>query len=187
MDLKELLGEDLYNQLMQKLGDKAKIAIVSDGNWIPKEKFDEANNERKQYKQQVEDLNKKLGELQNVIKDNEEAAKTIDTLKKQIAEKEDELNNTRKMNAIKLEVLKANPNDVNDIIPHLKQDAINIADDGTVLGLEEQIKALKESKPYLFKEVDLNGTGGSVGNGPKDKTPPAVNNLADALKQYYQK
>lgn len=43
MDLKELLGEDLYNQVVEKAGDK-KLAVVNDGNWFPKEKFDEVNN-----------------------------------------------------------------------------------------------------------------------------------------------
>ncbi|MDI6617890.1 MAG: phage scaffolding protein [Clostridiales bacterium] len=186
MDLKELLGEELYNQLMAKLGDK-KIAIVSDGNWIPKEKFDTTNEEKKQYKQQVESLNKQLGELQKTVKDNEEAANTIEALKKQITDKETELNNTRKLSAIKLEVLKANPNDVTDILPHLKQDAINIADDGKITGLEEQIKGLKESKPYLFKEVQPTGTGGSLGNGSKGKIPQPAASLKDALSQFYNK
>ena len=61
MNLKELLGEELYNQLMEKLGDKHKVAIISDGNWIPKEKFDNLNEEKKQYKTQVDDLNRQLG------------------------------------------------------------------------------------------------------------------------------
>ena len=37
--LKEILGEELYNQVSQKLGDK-KIDIINNGQWIPKSKFD---------------------------------------------------------------------------------------------------------------------------------------------------
>lgn len=169
MSLKELLGEELYNQLMEKLGDKHKVALVSDGNWIPKDKFDGLNEEKKQYKAQVDELNKKLGELQGQLKDNQTATEQITKLQEQIKEKEAEILATRKLTAIKLEILKANPNDVSDILPHIKQDAVTVADDDSITGLEEQLKALKEAKPYLFKEVDPAGTGGSKGGGPKDK------------------
>jgi prefoldin subunit 5 len=175
MNLKELLGEELYNQLMEKLGDKHKVAIISDGNWIPKEKFDNLNEEKKQYKKQVDDLNRQLGELQGKLKDNEDANQTIEDLKKQIESKETELASTRKANAVKMDVLKANPNDVADIIPHLKDDAITLNEDGTVTGLEEQLKALKETKPYLFKETVPGGTGGSKGAGAKDKKGATLN------------
>ena len=166
MTLKELLGEELYSQVMEKVGDKHKIAIVSDGNWIPKDKFDAVNNEKNEYKQQVESLNQKLTELDGKLKDNEEAQQTIEALKQQIEDKEQELAQTRKINAIKFEILKANPRDVADILPHIDSDVVKI-EDGKVLGLEEQIKALKESKPYLFNDEEPSGTGGSKGNAPR--------------------
>ena len=175
MNLKELLGEELYNQLMEKLGDKHKVAVISDGNWIPKEKFDNLNEEKKQYKTQVDDLNRQLGELQGKLKDNEDANQTIEDLKKQIQDKETELASTRKANAVKLEVLKADPNDVADIIPHLKDDAITMGEDGVITGLEEQLKVLQEKKPYLFKQDNPDGTGGSLGGGAKDKNPLVKN------------
>lgn len=166
MTLKELLGEELYSQVMEKVGDKHKIAIVSDGNWIPKDKFDAVNNEKNEYKQQVESLNQKLTELNGKLKDNEEAQQTIEALKQQIEDKEQELAQTRKTNAIKFEILKANPRDVADILPHIDSDVVKI-EDGKVLGLEEQIKALKESKTYLFNDEEPSGTGGSKGNAPR--------------------
>lgn len=180
MDLKELLGDELYKQVLTKVGDK-KLAIVSDGTWIPKDKFDAVNEEKKQYKGQVDELNKQLGSLQGKLKDNEEASKTIETLKEQIKAKETELAATRKQNAIKLEVLQAGPNDVADILPHIKADAVTVGDDGTVTGLVEQLKNLKEAKPYLFKEAAPAGTGGSIGNTPKGKKNPAPNSATDFI------
>lgn len=176
MDLKTLLGEELYKQVTEKLGDKHKVAIVSDGNWIPKQKFDDLNEEKKQYKEQVDDLNKQLGALQKELKDNEEASKSIEALKEQIKAKEDELAATRKENAIRLEVLEAGPNDVADILPHIKADVVTVAEDGTVTGLAEQIKALQEAKPYLFKTETPAGTGGSMGAGAKDKRESVAEN-----------
>lgn len=175
VDLRELLGAELYEQVMAKLGDK-RLSVVSDGNWIPKQKFDDLNEEKKQYKTQVDELNQQLGALQKQLRDNEGATATIDQLKQQIADKETELAATRKTNAIKLQVLQAGPNDVSDILPHIKADTVTIAEDGSVQGLDEQIKALQESKPYLFKADGPDGTGGKLGNPPRDNKKPGVNN-----------
>ena len=173
MSLKEILGEELYSQVTDKLGDK-KIAIVSDGNWIPKAKFDDVNTEKNEYKTQIDNLNQELGELKEKLKDNDNANETIADLQKQIENKEIELEKTRKSNAIKLEVLKANPNDVADILPHLKDESITIKEDGTIEGLKEQLENLKENKPYLFKQVEPQGTGGSLGAGNKPKGSPVI-------------
>lgn len=176
MDLKELLGAELYEQVVSKAGNH-RLAIVSDGSWIPKQKFDDLNEEKKQYKAQVDELNQQLDALQKQLKDNEGATQTIEQLKQQIADKEIELAATRKTNAIKLQVLQAGPNDVADILPHIKQDAVTITDDGAITGLEEQLKALKEAKPYLFRQQQgPDGTGGSKGNPPRDKGGPTPKN-----------
>lgn len=180
MDLKELLGEELYKQVTEKLGDE-KIAIISDGNWIPKEKFDNVNNEKKQYKQQVDNLNKELGKLQKQLEDNKDVTETIEKLKQQIKDKEAEMEKIRKQNAIKFEVLKYNPNDVADILPHLKEDTISIAEDGAITGLKEQLETLKENKPYLFKETGPVGTGGSLGGGEKKKQPSSRDSKTDFI------
>lgn len=166
--LESILGDELYSQVVEKLGDK-KVDIVSNGNWIPKAKFDDINIEKKEYKDQVDSLNIELGKLQNKLNDNEDANKIIEDLKTTISDKEKEMELIRKSNAIKLEVLKANPNDVADILPHLKNDLIQVKEDGIVEGLKEQLDSLKENKSYLFKLVDPVGTGGSLGNGGRGK------------------
>ena len=53
--LKEILGEELYNQVSQKLGDK-KIDIINNGQWIPKSKFDDVIKEKNNYKKQLEEI-----------------------------------------------------------------------------------------------------------------------------------
>lgn len=53
--LKEILGEELYNQVQEKLGDK-KVDVVNSGQWIPKEKFDKVINEKNNLKKQLEEI-----------------------------------------------------------------------------------------------------------------------------------
>lgn len=168
MSLKEILGEELYNKVTEKLGDQ-KIDIVNDGRWIPKNKFDEINNEKNNYKSQVDTLNSELNDVKKQIEDNQVATEKIESLQNQIKEKEKEMEKIRKQNAIKLEVLKANPNDVSDILPHLNEESITISDDGKIIGLNEQLENLKETKSYLFKNDEITGTGGSKGNSIRNK------------------
>ena len=184
MDLKELLGGELFEQVQEKLGDK-KIDIVNDGRWIPKSKFDDVNTEKNEYKEQIEGLNEELGKLKDKAKDNDDVTKKIEDLEKEIEDKEKEMGKIRKTNAIKFEVLKANPKDVNDIIPHIDDEVVKI-EDGEIVGLKEQIEKLKEEKAYLFKEEAPTGTGGSKGNPPRGGNEPKVESLKDALNQYYR-
>lgn len=182
---------DWLKKLLEKHGvsEENITAIMKDtgdNQYIPKSRFDEVNKEKKQYKTQVDDLDTQLGELQDKLKDNEGVSKTIDDLKQKIVDKETEMKEVRKSNAIKLKVLESNPNDVADILPHLDGSKITV-DDNVLTGLKEQIEVLKENKPYLFKDVGPDGTGGSLGNKAKDKQTKQVNNLGEALAQHYKK
>ena len=183
--LKELLGEELFEQVQGKLGEKHKIDIVNDGRWIPKSKFDDINTEKNEYKEQIEGLNEELGKLKDKAKDNDDVTAKIEELKKEIKNKEQEMEKIRRTNAIKFEVLKANPKDVKDILPHIDEEIVKI-EDGKVTGLEEQLEKLKEEKSYLFKDDEPTGTGGSKGNPPRGGNEPKVESLKDALSQHYK-
>lgn len=166
--LKELLGEELYNEVMEKVGDKHKIAIVSDGNWIPKDKFDNINTEKNTYKNQIEDLNEELGKLKKKAKGNEDIKATIEDLETDIENKEKEMKKLRKVAAITPKIYNYNPYDAEDVLNALDLEAIEVKGK-EVLGLDGQVEAMKEKKPHWFKEDQPSGTGGSKGAGPKDE------------------
>ncbi|WP_052045131.1 phage scaffolding protein [Caloranaerobacter azorensis] len=187
MDLKELLGEDLYNQVLEKAGDK-KIAIVSDGNWIPKEKFDSVNDEKKQYKQQVNDLNKELGKLKEQLKDNEneKVQETIKKLQEQIAEKEKTMSEVRKNAAIEMAITKAKAKNTKAVKALLEFEKLEVNEDGTIKGLEEQLTKLKETDPYLFEEGDsISGTGGT-GNFGRRSNNEHVGDVNEFIKVIHE-
>ena len=156
MDLKELLGEDLYNQLMAKLGDKHKVAVVSDGNWIPKEKFNEVNEAKKQAEEALKERDKQLADLKKAAEGNEELKKQIEQLQaenKAAAEKyEAKIKDMAVTTAIKLAV-SGQVHDSDLVATLLDKSKIEIDENGGIkAGLEDQIKALRESKAFLFVE-----------------------------------
>ncbi|MGG3982721.1 MAG: phage scaffolding protein [Bacillota bacterium] len=180
MSLKELLGEDLYTQVMEKAGEQ-KIAVVSDGNWIPKEKFDELNDDKKELKNQLNQRDKQLEDLRKRAKDNEELHSKIkeiqDANEKTVADYEAKIQQQQKDFAIERALRDAkarNPKAVKALL-----DLENVKLDGDkLLGLDEQLKAIQESDKYLFGDenpFDLQGGPNphvNTGNGfPSNNNP----------------
>lgn len=156
MDLKELLGEELYNQVIAKAGDKHKIAIVSDGAWIPKDKFNEANEARKKLESDLKDRDKQLADLKDSAKGNEDMQAQIKKLQddnKTAKEKyEAELKDLQLTTALKL-ALGSDVHDADYAISQLDKSKIEIGEDGSIkAGLEDQVKSLRESKAFLFAD-----------------------------------
>jgi len=159
MDLKELLGEELYNQVTAKAGEH-KIAVVSDGNWFPKEKFDEVNSQVKEYKKQLADRDKQLEDLKAKAAGNEELQKQIQQLQdqnNQIKDQYEKQLQEQQFNfALKEALTSAKARNPKAVEALLNKEAIKL-DGDKLLGLDEQLKSLKESDPYLF---DIENDGG---------------------------
>lgn len=193
MDLKELLGEDLYNQVTVKLGDKHKIAIVSDGNWIPKDKFNEA---KKQLEADLKERDKQLADLKKSVGDNEELKKQIEQLqadnKKAAEDFQAKIKDMTVTTAIKLAVA-GQVHDPDLIATLLDKSKIEIDDNGTIkAGLEDQLKALREAKSFLFVEQKQSGQPQFKGVAPADGRDqgggqPQPKTLAEAVAAHYNK
>lgn len=153
MDLKELLGEELYKQVTEKAGDH-KLAVVSYGNWFPKSKFDEVNEAKKSLESALKDRDKQLEDLKKSSGDNKVLQDQIAQLQadnKTAKEKyETELKELRTNTALKL-ALSGKVHDPDLVAGLLDKTKIELDESGNVkAGFEDQIKALQESKAFLF-------------------------------------
>lgn len=158
MDLKELMGEDLYNQMIAKLGDKHKVAIVSDGKWFPKEKFDEVNTAKKNAESTLAERDTQLEQLKASVGDNAALQTQIQELQTANQETktryETELKDLRLTTAIKL-ALGDDVHDADYAVGQLDKTLISIDENGAIKsGLTEQIDSLRTNKAFLFKPKD---------------------------------
>lgn len=156
MDLKELLGEELYNQVIAKAGDKHKIAIVTDGAWIPKDKFNEVNESKKKLEGDLSERDKQLAGLKKDAGDNEALKEQIDKLQQTNKEAADkyaaDMKELQLSTALKL-ALAGEAHDPGIVSSLLDKSIIEINEDGSIKsGLDDQIKGLRESKAFLFVE-----------------------------------
>jgi hypothetical protein len=165
--LKGLLGEELHKQVMEKVGDK-KIAVVSDGNWFPKEKFDTVNNDNKELKTQLKQRDTQLEELKTKATGNQELTKQINDLKaaneKTTTEYQQKLESQAFDHALDRAITGAKGKNPKAIKALLDTEKLKL-DGEKILGFDDQIKGLKESEKYLFDEQGSNDRGANPGGG----------------------
>lgn len=165
--LKEILGDELFSKVKEKLGDK-KVDIVSDGNWIPKAKFDSLNEDLKEMKSQIGERDKQLKELGEKAGDNSELVKQIEELKavneKTISDYEAKIKEKEFNYALETALTNTKAKNVKALKALLDLESVKLDEKGQVIGLDEQIKNLKSTDAYLFNE-ESGGIKGRVPNG----------------------
>lgn len=160
--------------LTEEQADKVLAAHKEElKGYIPKARFDEVNDAKKDLENQLKDRDKQLKELQEKAKGNEELEKTIKELqeankatKEQYEAKIKDMTITA---AIQSKLTDAKYPDL--LLTKFDRSKLSIAEDGTVLGIDEQLTALKEQYKDLFK-ADVKGREPNNIGG----TPPGVKN-----------
>ena len=170
--LKEYLTEETFAKVKEELdGKDVKLANLKSGDYVSNEKYKALETSNENLKSQLLAKSSAYDELMAKAGDNEALKTEIENLK---ASTQEQLNQTTsqyeaklKDAAIKSELIKAKAKDVKDIIGQLNIDGITYQNE-TLTGLNEQIDALKEQKPYLFETEQNKGKGGLDHDGNGD-------------------
>lgn len=175
--------------------DKVMAEHGNTVNPIKKELDDakKASEQIEEYKKQIDDRDKQLKDLGEKAKGNEELTNTINELKQQNETTKTEYEQKLQKqqfdhtleNALSAAKVK-NPKAVKALL-----DTENIKLDGDkLLGLDDQLKNVKESDPYLFEEDKNVGDpppSFTTGKHKKDGGGNEPSSLADALSQRFSK
>ncbi|CAI3018319.1 TPA: hypothetical protein J8F44_000783 [Staphylococcus aureus] len=163
MDLYTLLGQFKDGEI-----DKQKVIDAIDeskSGMVPRSRLNDKNTEIEELKEEISKRDEQIVKLQDSVKDDSEIQKELEELKNQNSEWETKYKETQLNNAVKLAVAKE-ANDANDILAFINKDELELADDGTVKGLDKAIETLKESKPYLFAPSKPTGKTPQDGGNP---------------------
>ena len=210
MNLKELLGEELYNQVTAALkgkgegGKDVELAIANDGSYFPKAKYDELNEKYKAADKLAKDTQKALDDLKAAGDPTElktQLEKAQQDAKKQADEYKAAMADLELTYALRGALTDAHDPDIVAGLVDKKQLKLQ---DGKLSGLDEQLKALKEQKAFLFKQPEgnqqhtfkgINPAEGSKGNAGtvftleqiQKMTPEEINANWDAVSRSMQK
>ena len=170
MKKEQLLELGLTDEQVDKVLALHKEVLTG---FIPKARFDEVNETKKELEQQIQERDEQLKELQKKAKGNEELEKRIQELQEtNKATKEQYEAKIREMTinaAIQSKLTDAKDPEL--LLTKFDRSKLSIAEDGTVLGIDEQLTTLKEQYKDLFKP-DLKGREPNNIGG----TPPGVKN-----------
>lgn len=150
--LKELL-KDLEN------ADELQKAIAKGigENFVAKADFNTVNETKKKLEGDIATRDKQLEDLKKI--DVEDLQNQIETLQEENETSketyEKELKDLQLSNAIKL-AINGKVHD-EDLVAGLVDKEKVVIDDGKIIGLDEQIQSLQESKSFLFKEEKQEG------------------------------
>ena len=146
----------------------AKLFIDGDGeHYVPHARFDEVVNQRDSANASIKDYQSQIEELGNQVEAGSSAETTINDLKTKLAA-QTELAKRAIIETRLHPLVNDSIAPVSDLLGFMDVEKILVNEDGTVSGLEEQLKSVRETRSYLFKsteEVGEDNSNSQVGAG----------------------
>jgi len=182
---------DWLKKLLEKhgVGDELVTTIMTDtkdANYIPKDRFDEVNNQVKDLKTQIDDRDKQLKDISKKAEGNEELLKQINDLqtsnKTTKEEFEGKIKSLKLDSAIKLKLKESKAKYEDLLISKFDREKLNLKEDGSIEGLDDQLTSLKEGYKDLFEQPV---TGKTPANTGDSKAPTSeLDQVADTFKNF---
>lgn len=173
--LKEILGEELFNQLAEKVnahnGDEAnkdkqiKIGNLASGEYVGKGKYDALDALLKGKQTELDTANGLISELKKGTKGNEELQGKITGYESQVADLQKQLQETKIKAAIKVALLSEKAVDVDYLTFKLneklneKGETLELDENDNIKGWDDKLSGLKTQFPKMF-ETSSNGSDG---------------------------
>lgn len=132
--------------------------------FVPKSRLDGVLGQLRTANETITQQADDIAKVAQLTKDNTAAQTTIANLQKQLGDSQQAMQRLSVTTAVATAADKLGfilP--AEDLVGFLDMDKLKVNTDGTVTGVEEALKNLKQTKPYLAKATDGSGDGG--GNG----------------------
>jgi hypothetical protein len=167
--LKELLKKIRDNADMTEAQVEEELNKSLPEDWVPKVKYNELSEAKKQVEKQAADNSKLLDDLKTKAGLSDEYKKQIEDLTaattKAKAEYETKIKQIRFDTALEKSLSGAKARNATQVAKLIDRDKLKFNEDGTITGLDEMLTAMKKDSPYLFEEEQQQ-------EGAQPNTPP---------------
>lgn len=152
--------------------------------FVPKSRLDKALSQLRVANDTITSQAEDIAQIGQLTKDNQQAQLTITQLQTKLADSQ------KAMQTISIQTALASKAEqlgfilpAEDLVGFIDQDKLKVNSDGTVTGVEEALKNLKQTKPYLIKTIEGgNGKAREGGNGPSGDEPTPEGGTGDPGK-----
>ena len=212
MELKELLGDDLYKQVQAKIDEKnstetdklkhVRYTDLSEGKYVSKEKYDseldKLNTLITGKDTEIGNANKLIEELKKASKSDEGMQQKISTYETENTRLQKELEETKVNSAIKVALLEAHAVDTDYMTYKIKaalkekNEELKLDDEGHIKGWDNMLTDLKTQFPAQFTASSGSDDGkrhiieNKLPDGNQGNTNAEPKDLAEALRQKYE-
>lgn len=200
--LKEVLGEELYSQVAEKLnahnGNEAnkdsqiKLANLGAGGYVSKDKYAALETSLTGKQTELDTANTLIAELKKGTKGNEDLQTKINGYTQQVDQLQKQLAETRLKAAIKVGLLAEKVKDVDYVTFKLEQKLkeenknLELDENDNIKGWKEYVGGLKTQLPDQFKSEAKPNVEPNRLPKDTDTKPTEPHNLADAIKAKYE-
>lgn len=154
--LKDLLKKIRDNADMTEAQVEEELNKNLPEDWVPKARFNELSEAKKQSEKQAADNAKLLDDLKTKAGLSDEYKQQIDALtaanQKAQAEYETKIKQLRFDSALEKNLAGAKARNASQVARLIDRDKLKFNEDGTITGLDEMLTAMKKDSPYLFEE-----------------------------------
>lgn len=189
MKKEDLIKLGLDEEIAEKVANASAEELKG---FIPKARFDEVNNDKEKLKSDVKERDKQLDSLKNSTDDVEGLQKQIETLQGENKEKEKqhatEIKRIKVDNAISAALNGANAKNEKAVraLLDIDPEKAEFNDDGTVKGLGDQLKSLKEADDSKFLFEEANAKPSLKGATPGETGKETPDDKVDVSKMTYE-
>lgn len=204
--LKEILGDDLYKQIEEKInahnGNEAnkdkqiKIGNLGGGEYVGKGKFDaeveKLTTQLSGKDTELQTANELIAELQKATKGNEEVQGKITDYQNQVAQLQAQLQETKINAALKVALLSEKAVDIDYLTYKVNEKlkgegkTLELDENENIKGWDDILSGLKTQFPAQFEKA---GGGFQIDANPLpsgDQGKPEPTSLAEALRQQFE-
>ena len=203
--LKEILGEELFNQFVEKInahnGNEAnkdkqvKLENINSGNYVSKLKYEDLVSQLSSKDTELTSANELIAQLKKATKDDEGLQKKIGEYDVQVAQLQSQLQETKLKSAIKVALLSEKATDVDYLTFKLneklkdKGETLELDENDNIKGWDNQLLGLKTQFPTFFESSGagkmkvLGDNRLPEGDGNRNVEP---DDLAEALRMQYE-